>query len=167
MTESDDPITLGIIALGVGTGLQVAGTIRQGKDIEQIAKARAVADIETAEAVREASVEEARIKSEKRQRMIATQKSIAAAGGIRINVGVPLVIEAETNAEITKDIGFGLQRGRTEADFFRSRAGLEIVGGKVARKQARFTALSEGLLGGASIAFKGADAGLFAKKPIV
>ena len=165
MDTSDDPITLAIIALGVGTGLQVAGTIQQGKQAEKIAKARAAADIESAKAVREASVEEARIKSEKRRKILATQKSTAAAGNIRINVGVPLVIEAETNAEITKDIGFGLQRGRTEEDFFRSRAALEIASGKAARKQSKFKALSQGLLGFGSIAFMGADAGLFAKTP--
>ena len=59
-------------------------------------------DEQNAVAVREASVEKARIEGERGRRLLATQKVTAAAGNIRINVGSPLVIEAETRANIEK-----------------------------------------------------------------
>ncbi len=150
-----DPATLAVGALVAGTSLQVFGTLQQGDEAERIAKERAAIDIRNAEAVREAAVEEADIKGEQRRRFLATQKSQAAAGGIRINVGSPLVIEAETQAAFAKDIGFGLERGRVESEAFRSSARLEKKAGKAAKKQSRFRALSQGLLGFGSIASLG------------
>ncbi|KKM60798.1 hypothetical protein LCGC14_1538230, partial [marine sediment metagenome] len=85
------------------------------------------------------------------------QKSQAAAGGIRLNVGAPLVIEAETNAAITRDIGFALKRGRTESSAFRSSAALEIAGGKAAKKRSRQKAFAQGIQGFGSIAFMAAS----------
>lgn len=162
-----DPLTITALAVtAIGTVRQVRATRQAGRDAERIAEAQAAADIENAEAVREESVEQARIKREKGRKFLETQKSTAAAGNIRINVGVPLVIEAETNAEITKDIGFGLKRGRREADFFTSRAGITLASGKAAKKRAKSKALSRGLIGFGSIAFMGADAGMFSSKSI-
>ena len=155
-----DPTILATVALvgtAVGTGVAVGQTLQQGRQAEKIAERRAQIDIENSEAVRRASVEEARIKTEKGRRLLATQKSRAAAGGIRINVGVPLVIEAQTRAEITADIGFGLERGRTESEFFKSRAALEIAGGRLAKRKSRFQALRLGLQGLQTIAFMGAN----------
>lgn len=153
-----DPFTLTAIALtAVGTVQQIKGTLQQGKDANEIAKARAAVDIENAEAVDAAADEEAKIKREKGRRLISEQKSIAAAGNIRINVGAPLVIETETNAAITRDIGFALKRGRTESDAFRSSAALEITGGKVAKKQSRQRAFTQGIQGFGSIAFMAAS----------
>ncbi len=156
METSDDPITLAIIAVGVGTTLQVAGTLQQGKDANEIAKARAAVDLENAEAVDKAADEEAKIKREKGRKLIESQKSQAAAGGIRINVGVPLVIEAETNAAVTRDIGFALKRRRTESAAFRSSAALEIATGKAAKKRSRQRAFAQGIQGFGSIAFMAA-----------
>ena len=152
-----DPITLAILAVGVGTTLQVAGTLQQGKDANEIAKARAQVDIDNAEAVDKAADEEAKIKRDKGRRLIAEQKGAAAAGGIRINVGAPLVIEAETRAAITRDIGFALKRRRTESDAFRSSAALEIAGGKAAKKRSRQKAFAQGIQGFGSIAFMAAS----------
>lgn len=160
-----DPITLAIIAVGVGTAVKVSGTLAAGKQAEKIGKARAEIDRRNAEQVRKASVEKARVKGEKGRRLRATQKSLAAAGGIRINVGSPLVIETETKDIFAKDIGFILESGRAESDFFRSRAALEIATGKAAKKKSRFDALSQGLLGVGKIASLGAGAGLFSGTP--
>jgi len=163
-----DPITLTIMAVSaVGTAMKVKSTLQQGKDAEKIANARAAIDIKNAEATRKASVEKARIQKERGRRLIEEQKSAAAAGGIRINVGAPLVIEKETQEDITKDIGFGLETGRAESDAFRSSAALEIAQGKAARKQSKYNALSQGLIGFGSLAFGASKAGLFAKKPTV
>lgn len=150
-----DPITLATIAVGAGTGLQVAGTLKAGEQAEEIAEARAKIDIQNAEAVREAAVEKAKIKAEKGRRVIATQKSQAAAGGIRINVGSPLVIEAETRDIIARDVGFILEAGREEEQFFRTRADIELATGKAAKRKSRFDAISQGLLGFGSLAFRG------------
>ena len=152
-----DPITLAIIAVGAGTAISVAGTIQQGKQAEKIGKARAEIDRRNAEQARKASVEKARVKKEKGRRILATQKSQAAAGGIRINVGSPLVIATETRDIIAKDIGFILESGRAESSFFRSSAALEIATGKAAKRQSKFSALSQGLLGFGSIAFLGSQ----------
>ncbi len=155
-----DPITLGVLAItatGIGAAVGISQTIQQGKQAEKIAEQRAQIDIEDAEATRRASVEEAKIEAEKGRRLLATQKSQAAAGGIRINVGAPLVIETQTRAEITRDIGFGLERGRTESEFFISRAALEIAGGKLAKRKSKFQALQLGLQGLGTIAFMGAN----------
>jgi len=153
-----DPITLTLIAVSaIGTVQQIKATRQQGDDANEIAKARAQVDIENAEAVDEAADEEAKIRREKGRRLIEEQKSGAAAGGIRINVGAPLVIEAETNAAITRDIGFALKRGRAESSAFRSSAALEIASGKAAKKRSRQKAFAQGIQGFGSIAFMAAS----------
>jgi hypothetical protein len=134
-----------------GTALQATSTIQQGKQAEQIANVRADVDEQNAVAVRDASVEKAKIQGERGRRLLAEQKGAAAASGIRINVGSPLVIEAETKANIAKDIGFGLESGRVESESLINSATLERAIGKTKRKQSKFKALSQGLLGAASI----------------
>ena len=138
-----------------GTAMQVAGTLQQGKEAEKIAKARAQVDEQNAVAVREASVEKARIQGERGRRELATQKGAAAASGIRINVGSPLVIEAETRAEIAKDIGFGLQAGRAESASLLQSAAFERAMGKSARKKSKYSALTQGIQGAVTIGLMG------------
>ena len=164
MTESDDPIKLAIAGVAAGTGIGIKGTLEQGKQVEKIAKQRAAVDIASAEATEKTSIERAKIRRERGRRTLATQKSEFAAGNIRLNVGAPLVVEAETRDIITQDVGFILEGGRTEADFFRSRAGLERAAGKVTKRKSRFSAISQGLLGFGNLAFKGKQAGFFNKK---
>lgn len=154
-----DPITLSMIAVGAGTGMQIAGTLKQGKQAEEISEARAAIDIQNAEAVREASVEKAKIQGERGRKLLEKQKSTAAAGNIRINVGSPLVIETETRAALAKDIGFSLEQGRVESDAFRASAAVERATGKAAKKRSKFAAIAQGLQGFATIAFMGAMAG--------
>ena len=153
-----DPVTLLVLG-AVGTGISVAGTLQQGRQQEKIAKRQAEIDIENAKQVRESSIEEAKIKRERGRILLAEQKGVAAAGGIRINVGVPLLIETETQAAITQDIGFGLERGREEEDFLRSRAGITRASGRAARRRSRFSALTQGLLGAATIGTGAREAG--------
>lgn len=160
-----DPLTLAAGASVAGTAVSVAGTLKQGKQAEEIAEERAAIDIRNAEAVREASIEAAKIKGERGRRLLATQTSQAAAGGIRVNVGSPLVIAAETRAAIAKDIGFGLQRAGVEEEGLLSRADIERRTGKQIRKRSAFSAISQGLTGFGSIAFMAKDAGIFKKTP--
>ena len=147
--------TIALIGLGVGTGLKVGATLRQGKQAQDIADARAAIDRRNAEAVRRRTVEEARIERIRGVRLIEEQKSLAAAGNIRINIGAPLVIRAATERAITQDIGFILETGREESAFFRSRAALEKARGKALRKKSVFDAITQGVQGFATIAFLG------------
>jgi hypothetical protein len=148
-----DPITLTLLI--TGTALKVSSTIQQGKDAQTIANQRAAVDEQNAEAVREASVEKAKIQGERRQRLIATQKATAAAGNIRINVGSPLVIETETRDSIAKDIGFSLKAGRVETESLLQSSKLERAIGESQKKQSVFNAASQVLLGAGSIALAG------------
>ena len=153
-----DPLTLTALAFtAIGTVQQIKATRQAGDDAKEIAQARAEVDIQNADAVDAAADEEAKIRRDKGRRLIEEQKSGQAAGGIRLNVGSPLVIETETNAAITRDIGFALKRGRTESDAFRSSAGIEIAGGKAAKKQSRQKAIAQGIQGFGSIAFMAAS----------
>ena len=134
----------GIVVQAIGAGVAIAGQIEEGKQAEKIAKRRAVVDERNAVAVREATVDEVGIRRERARKILATQKSQAAAGGIRIDVGSPLLIEAETRAAITKDIGFVLERGRIESLTLRSGADIERQVGKNIRKQSAFSAIGQG-----------------------
>ena len=162
-----DPVLtpLAVVAMGVGTTMQVAGTLKEGEQTNKLAKERAKIDIANAEATERAADEEARVKAERGRRLMATQQSQFAAGGVRLNVGAPLVIETETRQLIAKDVGYILERGREEAGYYRSRAALEIATGKAAKKQSKYLALSQGLAGFGSMAMMGSQAGWFTRKP--
>ncbi len=155
-----DPITLLVVG-AVGTAVGIGQTLKQGKRQEKIAKARAQVDLNNAEAVRRASVEEATIEKERSVRSRAAAKASAAAGGIRINEGLPLVIDTQIAAATAKDIGFILERGRVEEGAFRSSAAIEIARGKALRRKSKFDALSQGLLGFGTLGLAASGAGLF------
>ncbi len=155
-----DPITLLVMGV-IGTAVGVGQTLQQGKQQEKIAKARAQIDLKNAEAVRRASVEEATIEKERSVRARATAKAAAAAGGIRVNEGLPLVIDTQIAAATTKDIGFILERGRVEEGAFRSSAAIEIARGKALRRKSKFDALSQGLLGFGSLGVAASGSGMF------
>jgi len=142
-----------LIALKAGgIALQASTTLKEGKKAEEISKARADIDFQNAEAVREASVEKARIQGERGRKLLEEQKGTAAAGNIRVNVGSPLVIETETRQAIAKDIGFILEQGRAESAGFLSSGYLERQIGKNKRKSSVFDAISIGIEGIGSIA---------------
>lgn len=152
-------VAVAITAMAVGTGISIAGTLKQGKEAEKIGKARAAIDLENAKAARNASVEKARIASERGRKLLATQQGAFAASGIRMNVGSPLVIEAQTREDVGKDVGFILEQGRAEEDYYKSSAAIERAMGKNARSQSKYSAWSQGLQGFGSIAFMGMNAG--------
>lgn len=144
--------SLALAALASGTAIGVTGSLQEGREAEQIAKERAAIDIANAEATERATIKRANIQGEQGRRLLATQKSQAAAGNVRINVGAPLVIEAETRDILAENVGFTLEGGQVEADFLRSSAALEIKTGKSLKRRSRFSALSQGLGGFGSIA---------------
>ncbi len=155
-----DPITL-LVAGIVGTTVGVSQTLQQGRQAEKIAKTRAQIDLENAKAVRRSSVEEASIEKERSIRARATAQVTAAAGGIRINEGLPLVIDTQIAAMTAKDIGFILERGRVTERGFLSSAALEIAQGKALKRKSKFDALSQGLLGFGTLGLAASGAGLF------
>ncbi len=148
-----------ILGQGFGTVMQIQGTLAEGEEAERLAQERAAIDIRNAEAVREAAEEEAVIRGERGRRILATQKAQAAAGGIRINVGSPLVIAAETRAAIAKDTGFSLQRARVESEALRESARIEKEIGRAAKRKAKFQAISQGIRGFGSIALRSREGG--------
>jgi len=141
-----------------GPLMSMLGTREEGKETEKIAEYRAAIDIANAEAVRRVAVEKARIKTERGRRLLERQKGIAAAGGIRLGVGAPLVIEAQTRADIAKDIGFVLETGREVSRLYRLRAEIERAIGKKGRKKSKWSVISQGLKGFGSIAMMGRGA---------
>ncbi len=152
---------LALIMMTAGVGLDVGGEIEQGRQTMAIAEQRAQVDLENAAAVDKATDEQAKILEEKRIRTVATSKSDIAAGGIKLGEGLDLVIEAEINDTFWKEKKFGTEAGRSEAAFFRSRAGVERAVGKAAQKRSVWSAIGKGAIGFGSIAMMGVEAGLF------
>lgn len=146
-----DPFVLG--AMIVGTVLQVQGTLQQGRDAQKIAEARAQIERDKADAIDEAADEEAVRGGEKRQRAIAAIRSQIATGNVRLGGDLDLLLITAENAERTKQIGFKLKRSRELSAEARFAADLEIATGKALKKQSKFKALSQGILGFGSIAF--------------
>ena len=134
---------LELAKIGVA-GAQIGGALRQGDEAERLAEERAAIDRANAVATRRSSVERARILTEQGRRLRARQVSAAISGGIRSNVGVPLLIEAQTRADIAQDIGFSLETGRVTSARFRSSADVEERIGKFKKRRSRFDAIGVG-----------------------
>lgn len=161
-----------------GTTMNVMGQLqagkeaeRQGKEAQQLANARAAMYEKDAKAERRRSVEEAKIEEEKGRRLLATQKSAAAAGGIMINTGSPLVIEAETIDQIAKDKGFILEEGRMKSESLYNQAAYERAYGSImkeqgkrAKKQSLWKAIGTGVSGYGSMAYMGYESGIWGNK---
>lgn len=153
-------IPIAMAAMAVGTGMQVAGSIQQGKMADKIAKQRAAVDTMNAANAKQNAMTEAQIQAEKGRRLMSTQTALAAAGGIKVNQGAPLVIEADTKSKIAQDVGYILRRGGQAEQSYLASADIERQIGKNTKKQSQWDAVGTGLQGMGSIAFMGADAGL-------
>ncbi len=163
-TRRYDPITL-LATAAVGTAVGIGQTLQQGRQQEKIAKARAQIDLKNAKAARRASVEEASIEKERSVRSRAAAKAAAAAGGIRVNEGLPLVIDTQIAAATAKNIGFILERGRVTEGAFESSAAIERARGRSLRRKSKFDALSQGLLGFGSLGLAASRSGFFGRRP--
>lgn len=161
MTESDDPISLGIGAQVAATGVGVAGKLQEGKELERISKQRAAVDRANAAAAQRRAGVAAKIETEKGRRLLASQTADFAARGITVGMGSPAVVAAQTKADILKDVGFILEGGEVERQSLLSSAALEEARGKRLRRASTFDALRTGLTGGASVGFKLGETGFF------
>lgn len=155
-----DPVTATVL-FAAGTGIQMYGQYKAGKQAEKVAKYNAAVERKKAEQVKDNAKTEAQIQAEKGRRLLATQKATAAAGNVRINTGAPLVIEDETKAKIGRDIGYILRRGDQQADALYDSANITEKVGENAREQSYWNMAGTGLTGASSIAFMGSDAGWF------
>ncbi len=120
------------------SGVQAGVALKRGSQAEDLAAERAAIDRANAAAVREQSIERATILAERGERLKQRQTSQFISAGIRTNVGVPLLLAAETQADITKDIGFSLDVGRVQEGRFLASADIEERIGRAGRKKARF-----------------------------
>ena len=159
----------GAISLAIG-GIKAASALQSGniseanaQEAADIQRQRAELDEANAKAVRRTSVERALILQEQRDRLLATQTSAFISGGIRTNVGVPLLVEAETKADVAKDMGFILETGRVGSAQLRSSAGFKNVAakrlediGKSRKRKSRLDAIGIGT--GATLSFLGVAA---------
>jgi hypothetical protein len=125
----------------VVAGVQAGGILKRGREAEEIAAERAAIDRANAIAVRKASVERAKILAERGLRLREKQKAQFISGGIKTNVGVPLLVEAQTRADIAQDIGFDLEFGRVQAGQYLSSAELEEKYGRKKRRRSRWKAI--------------------------
>ena len=142
-------------AIAAGVGLQVAGTLQQGRDIEAIAESRAAIDRQSADVADVATTERAKIIEEKRRKAVAAGKSAIAASGVKLGGSLDAVTQAEINRAFFADKKFSTASGREESSFLRSRADIEVASGRAARKRSKRSAFARGAFGLGSIAFMG------------
>jgi hypothetical protein len=160
-----DPVSPFLIAAAVATattgGIAAYQSYQQGKDAEKLSEQRAQADMLAAEQAEEEAAEEARIEEEKGQKLLARQKVLFAASGVRSNVGAPVVIEAETRRDIQIQKGFIMKRGSNAADNYRLNAAYELAYGKQQKKAGKWGALITALSTGYQAGSMGYQAGFF------
>ena len=162
-------LPLAVGGMVTATAMSYLGQKQEGKTAQKIANARAMVDLEqsklmmqNAAIAKERAIAEAGIRAEEGRKLKARQKVLYAAGGVKINVGAPLVIEAQTSADIATDIGYVLKEGEQQASLFRRRAdiytyqaGIERAMGKAMKKQSDWAAMAGLLQGGGSLAMMG------------
>lgn len=149
------------LAMAGSTTVSVMSSLRQGKEAQEIANARAAVDRADAAAVARRTIEAAKIKRRRGAEAVASQKVRTAAAGIRVDTGSPLVNEAQMRSDILKDIDLILETGSTHRERFFGSARLEEERGRKLRRQSMWDAVTTGLRGAGSIAFLGSEAGWF------
>ena len=154
-----DPVTLAIGAMAVGTGVQVAGSIQEGKMADKIGKQRAAVDAMKAKQTMDNARTEADIVGEKRNRLIAQNLSQFAASGIKINSPMANAATAETERVMNADISSILNRGRQGESDFTTSSAMEKAIGKSKKRQSVWDAVGTGVSGAGSMAWMGYDAG--------
>lgn len=148
-----------VAAMAAGTGMGVMGKIQEGKDAEKIGNYNAKVDAMNADYARENATETAKIQAEKGRRLMASQTANFAASGVKINEGAPLVIAAQTQADLTKDIGFTLNQGEQQYSNYMSQSALDKTTGKMKKKQSYWDAGETGLSGFGNLAYMGYKGG--------
>jgi len=146
------PTVIGMAMAG-GTGMQMYGQYKQGKQSEDIANYNANVSEQNAKFAKENATEQARIQSEQGRRFTASQTAAFAASGVKTGIGAPLLIEAQTQADIAKDVGFIMQGGQNAYDMGMSSADMERKVGKNARKNSYWDMATTGVNGFGSLTY--------------
>lgn len=88
--------TLGIILSGIGTGFSAMGQIRAGNAQAQLAEQNAaVQELKAQDAAARGKEDESRFRSSVR-RLIGSQRAGFAAQGVKVDVGSPVDVQADT-----------------------------------------------------------------------
>ena len=160
MSESDDPISALVIGVSAaGTLFKAKSQRQEGKNIEALSEERAAIDEANAEAVEKQTREAVLLEQERGRKLLKTQKSQFAAANVRVDIGSPLVVAAQTRANLMKDVGFIFERGETEASRLRNQASVERRYGKTARKQSKWKSFATLGTGLGSLGLAADDAG--------
>ncbi len=139
MDTSDDPVTLAIVAVSVGGGLQVLSQIQQGRAARETGKAQAaIAERNAllaerqAEAERQAAVAEAKIQREAGEELLARQRALFAKGGVELR-GTPLAVVVDTAEKLEADRLTILRESAISAAQARGQADILRLQGRAAK----------------------------------
>jgi len=151
------PLLLGTAIAGtaVSAGMGYMAQKQAGEDAKAASEAEAANLQIQAENARLAAEEQAKNKQEEGRHFLATQQAEAAAGNIKINVGAPLVIAADTRNILAREKGYILKRGRDEAASLNYQARMALAVGKNAKRNANMGAIATGVGGVGSAAALG------------
>ena len=156
------PLLIGAVA--TTGGLSIMAQRQAGKDAKAASEAEAANLQIQAENARLAAEEEAKNRQDEGRHFLATQQAESAAGNIKINVGAPLVIAADTRNILAREKGYILKRGRDEAASLNYQARMALAVGKNAKRNANMGAIATGVGTGASIGAIGYSAGWWGNK---
>ncbi len=169
MTESDDPITLAIIAVSVGGGLQAYSQVQagraaraQGEAQAAIAERNAQLAERQAEAERQAAAAEAKAQTREGEELLAKQRVLFAKGGV-IARGTPLSVLADTAITLEADRLTILREGAISAAQATGQAGVLRAQGEAAKAKGRAASRASKLAAAGTILSTVGDVGL-AKK---
>lgn len=148
-----------IAAMVAGTGMKVMGNLQEGKAAQDIGNARAAVAMARAEAERKAATLKGQLVAERGRRTIEGVKGELTSRNIKLGEGVDLVLEAQQNADLAKDIGSIFQEGEDKYNFYRQSAAIEKAQGKALKKKSQWDAIASGIGGFTSLAGSAGEAG--------
>ena len=76
--------------------------------------------------------------NKKKVAIVGSHSRVEYAANVRVDVGSPLVVAAQTRADLLKDAGFVFERGEAERQRLLSQADIEKQLGKLAYRQSRW-----------------------------
>lgn len=153
-----DPITLAIVAISVGGGLQALSMVQQGRAAreagetqEAIAARNALLAERQAEAEQQAAVAEAKRQREEGEELLARQRALFAKGRVEISRGTPLAVVVDTAKKLEADRLNILREGAISAAQRKGQAEVLRLQGKAAKRRGRAAGRGAMLAAGGTI----------------
>ena len=147
-----DPLTLGMVAMGVAAGGQIMAGQQQKKAYAQEADLQR----QQAELAFEEAKREAQLTANDRRKFLATQKLAFIKNGVSLE-GSPLLVLEDTRAQSQEEVNSIIKRGGAQYRLGMTQAAMTQQRGRAA--------LTQGYIGAAgtmaSAAFMGSQAGMF------